>query len=97
MTESFEERRSEDRGKAMVAVEILQEGLAGTMSQTCDYSDAGILIEKLPGMESLQPGMEIEVRITGIMGQEPVIKSVRVVRMDEKGIALQFNEPIRFE
>jgi hypothetical protein len=44
MTESFEERRSEGRGKAMVAVEILQEGLADTMTQTYDYSDAGILI-----------------------------------------------------
>ena len=81
----------------MVAVEILLEGLADSMTQTCDYSDAGILVERLPGMESLQAGMEVKVRITGIMGQEPVIKTVRVVRMDEKGIALQFDEPIRIE
>ena len=81
----------------MVVVEILQEGLADTMTQTYDYSDAGILIERLPGMECLQTGMKIEVRITGIMGRGPIIKTVRVVRMDEKGIALQFDEPIRTE
>jgi hypothetical protein len=95
MAESLEERRSEVRGKAMVAVEILHKSLAGTMTQTRDYTDAGILIEKLPGMESLQTGMEVEVKITGIMGQEPVIKSARVVRLDEKGVALHFNEPLQ--
>lgn len=96
MTNSFEERRSEGRGKAMVAVEILHEDFAGMTTQTRDYSDAGILIEKLPGMETLQTGMEIEIKITGIMGQEPMIKAARVVRVDEKGVALQFNEPLRF-
>ena len=93
MNEPGEERRSASRGRAKIAVELLHERLKDAVTQTYDYSDTGVMVENMPGTGVLKPGMEINIRITGIMGQPSLVVAARVVRIDDKGIALQFNEP----
>jgi hypothetical protein len=94
MNESIEERRAASRGKAKIAVELLHERLKDAVTQTYDYSDTGVLVENMPGSGILCPGMEIKIRITGIMGLPTQILAARVVRIDDEGIALEFKEPI---
>jgi len=96
MKEQHEERRSASRGKAKIAVELLHERLKGAVTQTYDYSDAGVLVEQMPGTGILKPGMEINIRIVGIMGQPPLVLAAQVTRISDEGIALKFNEPIAF-
>lgn len=94
MNEPIEERRSANRGKAKIAVQLLHERLRDAVTQTCDYSDSGVLVENMPGTGILKPGMEIDIRITGIMGQPSQVLAARVIRISNEGIALQFKEPI---
>ena len=52
-----------------------------------------MLIEKLPGSERLQTGMNLDLRISGIMGEPPAVMPARVVRIGDDGIAFQFDAP----
>lgn len=97
MNEPTEERRSASRGKVKIAVELLHERLKDAVTQTYDYSNTGVLVENMPGSGILKPGMEIEIRITGIMGRPSQVVPARVVRINDEGIALQFKEPISTE
>lgn len=94
MSESIEDRRAASRGKAKIAVELIHQRLKDAVTQTYDYSDTGVLVENLPGSGILRPGMEINIRITGIMGLPTQIFAARVVRVSDEGIALEFKEPI---
>lgn len=94
MKEPYEDRRSISRGKAKIAVELLHDRLKNAVTQTYDYSDAGVLVERMPGMGILKPGMEIKIRIVGFMDQPPLVLAAQVIRIGDEGIALKFNEPI---
>ena len=94
MNESIKDRRAASRGKAKIAVELLHERLKDAVTQTYDYSDSGLLVENMPGSGILRPGMEIDIRITGIMGLPTQTLAARVVRVSDEGIALEFKEPI---
>ena len=52
-----------------------------------------MLIEKLPGSERLQTGMNLDLRISGIMVEPPAVMPARVVRIGDDGIAFQFDAP----
>lgn len=97
MNETIKERRSASRGRAKIAVELLHERLKDAVTQTYDYSDAGVFVENMPGTGILKPGMEINIRITGIMGLPSQILAAKVVRVSDEGIALQFAKPISVE
>lgn len=88
------EKRGAGRASAKIAVELLHEGLQGTIVETCDISETGVFTLKVPGMDILRPGMILDIKITGLMGQPPRIVAATVRRLDENGIALQFNEPL---
>jgi len=94
MNHPVEERRSANRGQAKIAVELLHERLKDAVTQTRDYSETGVFVENMPGTRILKPGVEINIRVTGIMGLPSQIIAARVVRINEEGIALQFLEPI---
>lgn len=94
MKKSVEDRRAEIRGKAKIAVEFLHNGLEDAVAETRDYTDIGVLVESMPGMEILQPGMELKLRITGIMCQAPLLVETRVVRIGDDEIAFQFKRPV---
>ena len=92
MEKSFKEKRMAGRARARVAIEVLHDNFAGIITETCDISENGSLLVKGTGMEKLETGMEFDIKITGLMGQAPKIVAVKVVRVDEKGVALQFKE-----
>jgi hypothetical protein len=91
---SFNEKRLAARVTAGVAVEILHNELEGTIAETSDLSESGILVVDLDGAGSLKTGMEVEVKITGLMGKNTEVRTAKVVRVDDQGVALQFNEPL---
>lgn len=95
MNKPPEERRSANRGKAKIAVEILHDRLKDAVTQTYDYSDLGVRVENMPGTKVLKADMVVDIRVTGIMGLPSQVLAARVVRMDDEGIALQFIEPIK--
>lgn len=95
MNQSASEKRSTARVRVGIAVEILHKNFSGHFAESRDYSEGGILIEKLPGYEALQTGMNLDLRITGIMGEPAKMISARVLRISDDGIAMQFAEPLQ--
>lgn len=97
MNNPVDERRSANRGQAKIAVELLHERLKDAVTQTRDYSETGVFVEKMPGSGILHLDMEINIRVTGILGLPTQILAARVVRISDEGIALEFKEPISVE
>ncbi|WP_455199082.1 PilZ domain-containing protein [Kaarinaea lacus] len=94
MNNPVEDRRSVTRENAKIAVELLHDKLRDAVTRTCNYSDVGVLVERMPGTGILQAGMVIDVRVSGIMGLPSQVLEARVVRIDDEGIALEFIQPI---
>jgi len=94
MENSLEEKRATGRTKAVIAVEILQGALAGTIVETSNVSESGTLVLKVAGADKLRTGDNLELKVSGLMGQSPKILSARVIRNDGHGIALEFGQPL---